>query len=249
MGGARERGDAPADAGAAGRPPLPRVPGPVPDRRRLRGGAGRRRRAASGRASATTAAPSVCTPRARVIVEDGTAGPSRRDYAGLAASPASGRTRRGRCWRSPSRPTSPWSTPTWHVCWRAWAGAASTAGEVQRLADAAVPHGRGWAWNQAALDLGALVCRRRPRCTACPLRAGCRWQGSCEPDPAVAPRASAPGSLPSKARTGRVGVGSSPPSATARCRAGHGRGDGLARRPTAGRTGGGDTRRRRPRRP
>ncbi len=57
--------------------------------------------------------------------------------------------------------------------------------EAQVLADQLVPRGKGWAWNQAMLDLGALVCRRRsPHCNACPWRADCRWAGS-GPDPAA----------------------------------------------------------------
>jgi A/G-specific adenine glycosylase len=60
--------------------------------------------------------------------------------------------------------------------------------EVQAAADALVPAGEGWAWNQAMLDLGATVCTaRRPRCASCPLRRGCAWRatGLLEPDPAV----------------------------------------------------------------
>jgi A/G-specific adenine glycosylase len=56
----------------------------------------------------------------------------------------------------------------------------------QATADALVPPGRGWAWNQAVLDLGATVCRARPACAACPLAAGaCAWRvaGLPEPDP------------------------------------------------------------------
>ncbi|MGZ4682032.1 MAG: A/G-specific adenine glycosylase [Acidimicrobiales bacterium] len=59
--------------------------------------------------------------------------------------------------------------------------------EVQALADLAVPAGRGWEWNQAVLDLGATVCTSRsPRCTACPVRSVCAWQGGggVDPDPA-----------------------------------------------------------------
>ena len=43
-------------------------------------------------------------------------------------------------------------------------------------------------WNQGLLDLGATVCTKRaPRCTECPARVWCAWQGrGCvEPDPAV----------------------------------------------------------------
>jgi len=33
-----------------------------------------------------------------------------------------------------------------------------------------------WSFNQAVMELGALVCTaRRPRCTACPVRAACRF--------------------------------------------------------------------------
>jgi A/G-specific adenine glycosylase len=34
---------------------------------------------------------------------------------------------------------------------------------------------RPGAWNQALMDLGRAVCRPRPRCGECPLRAGCRF--------------------------------------------------------------------------
>ena len=55
---------------------------------------------------------------------------------------------------------------------------------VQALADARVPAGRGWAWNQAMLDLGATVCTSRaPRCTACPLARDCAWWSAGRPDP------------------------------------------------------------------
>ena len=68
-----------------------------------------------------------------------------------------------------------------------WAGRALSAREVQAAADAAVPCGEAWAWNQALLDLGAMVCTRRsPDCAACPVAAGCRWYeaGRPAPDPA-----------------------------------------------------------------
>ena len=57
--------------------------------------------------------------------------------------------------------------------------------EVQALADAWLPVGDAWAWNQGMLDLGATVCTARgPRCGACPLATTCAWQGRGE-DPAV----------------------------------------------------------------
>jgi len=63
---------------------------------------------------------------------------------------------------------------------------------TQQAADALVPPGRGWEWNQGVLDLGATVCRPRPRCDACPLAqaGGCAWRASGlnSPDPWPRPR-------------------------------------------------------------
>lgn len=68
-----------------------------------------------------------------------------------------------------------------------WEGKRLTARAAQAAADAALPVGRAWAWNQAMIDLGAAVCTRRaPRCSDCPVRPGCAWHqaGNAEPDPA-----------------------------------------------------------------
>ena len=45
----------------------------------------------------------------------------------------------------------------------------------------------GWAWNQALMDLGAMLCRPVPRCGECPIAAGCVWRGDANrpPDPAA----------------------------------------------------------------
>jgi len=52
-------------------------------------------------------------------------------------------------------------------------------------ADALVPPRRGWWWNQAMLDFGALVClKRAPRCESCVVRSSCAWRGS-GADPAI----------------------------------------------------------------
>jgi A/G-specific adenine glycosylase len=62
------------------------------------------------------------------------------------------------------------------------------AGEVQWRADDLVPRQRGWAWNQAVLDLGATVCTRlAPRCDRCPVMDHCGWHtaGRAAPDPAA----------------------------------------------------------------
>ena len=70
---------------------------------------------------------------------------------------------------------------------RAVTGERLTPTRAQRLADALVPDGAAWAWNQTVLDLGATVCvARAPRCGACPITASCAWyaRGLDEPDPA-----------------------------------------------------------------
>ncbi len=56
---------------------------------------------------------------------------------------------------------------------------------AQDLADACVPVGHGWEWNQAILDLGATICTKRaPKCSSCPVFDGCAHQGVGD-DPAV----------------------------------------------------------------
>jgi A/G-specific adenine glycosylase len=54
--------------------------------------------------------------------------------------------------------------------------------ELQREADALVPAGRAWEWNQHLMDLGALVCTAHdPSCGRCWLHDGCRWDGELWP--------------------------------------------------------------------
>ena len=51
----------------------------------------------------------------------------------------------------------------------------STRRRLQQLADALVPQGRAGTFNEALMELGALVCRpKNPRCNDCPLRPYCR---------------------------------------------------------------------------
>lgn len=59
--------------------------------------------------------------------------------------------------------------------------------EAQAAADQVVPEGAGWWWNQAMLDLGALLCRSRtPGCATCPVARWCQWRGDDRrSDPAV----------------------------------------------------------------
>lgn len=67
-----------------------------------------------------------------------------------------------------------------------WEGRRLGAKEAQAAADAAVPLGDAWAWNQALLDLAASVCTRRaPCCHDCPVADRCGWAlgGWPAPDP------------------------------------------------------------------
>jgi A/G-specific adenine glycosylase len=57
-------------------------------------------------------------------------------------------------------------------------GRRRTPAELARRLAELLPRDRAAAFNQAMMELGATVCRpRRPRCDACPVRAGCRSQG------------------------------------------------------------------------
>jgi A/G-specific adenine glycosylase len=71
---------------------------------------------------------------------------------------------------------------------RAVAGRRLPVKQAQQLVDAMVPAGKGWAFGQALLDLGATVCvAGDPCCRRCPVRPRCRWAstGSASPDPAA----------------------------------------------------------------
>jgi A/G-specific adenine glycosylase len=71
-----------------------------------------------------------------------------------------------------------------------WEGRPLRPAEAQALADAlvgAAGEQRSWTWNQAVMELGGTVCRRRrPDCSACPVRRWCGWAvaGLAPPDPA-----------------------------------------------------------------
>jgi A/G-specific adenine glycosylase len=73
---------------------------------------------------------------------------------------------------------------------RVWVGpddAPASERDLLQLAEGAVPAGHGWAWNQAIMELGALVCTAsKPRCQICPLRSACRaYAAWCAADEAV----------------------------------------------------------------
>jgi len=79
---------------------------------------------------------------------------------------------------------------------------------LQRAADAALPHGDAVAWNNAVMELGAVVCTARtPACPACP------WVGRCRA--ARDPGHLAATAAPLKAATGKVAYGDpAPPRGT-----------------------------------
>ncbi|NCX59973.1 MAG: A/G-specific adenine glycosylase [Actinobacteria bacterium] len=55
------------------------------------------------------------------------------------------------------------------------AGTSLSARASQELADATLPKGRAWEWNQVLIDFGAQVCTaRNPRCSECAIAGGCR---------------------------------------------------------------------------
>jgi A/G-specific adenine glycosylase len=54
-------------------------------------------------------------------------------------------------------------------------GDATSEASLLTLAQAVVPPGEGWTWNQAIMELGALICTAAaPACWRCPLRPHCR---------------------------------------------------------------------------
>jgi A/G-specific adenine glycosylase len=72
---------------------------------------------------------------------------------------------------------------------RAVTGSCLTHGQAQELADALMPPGASWEWNQALVDLGAMWCTaRRPDCRRCPLSPVCTWANSATARPDPAPR-------------------------------------------------------------
>ncbi|MFQ5645086.1 MAG: A/G-specific adenine glycosylase [Thiogranum sp.] len=76
-----------------------------------------------------------------------------------------------------------------------WPGKAAVLKQLWSLAEAATPHERVAAYNQAMMDLGATLCRRgQPDCAVCPLRSGCaaRWQQRQRDFPAPRPRRTLP---------------------------------------------------------
>ena len=79
------------------------------------------------------------------------------------------------------------------VTGRALPSRSLTAAEL-RLAEELMPAEDALAvrWNQAVMELGALVCTARsPRCEQCPVRDACAWVAAGRPEPVEAPRGQA----------------------------------------------------------
>lgn len=56
-----------------------------------------------------------------------------------------------------------------------WPGQSAVAKKLWQLSDALTPHARVTDYNQAMMDLGAVICtRNKPLCNQCPLAYGCR---------------------------------------------------------------------------
>lgn len=70
---------------------------------------------------------------------------------------------------------------------RAGFGRPLSSAEGWRAAEAMVPTGDGWRFNQSVLDFGATICTARtPSCATCPLRRRCIWLRVGGEDPARA---------------------------------------------------------------
>jgi A/G-specific adenine glycosylase len=53
------------------------------------------------------------------------------------------------------------------------------ASQVSRIAAAWLPHGEAYRWNQALMDIGAIVCRpEHPLCSQCPLARACVYRAN-----------------------------------------------------------------------
>jgi A/G-specific adenine glycosylase len=87
---------------------------------------------------------------------------------------------------------------------RAVAGAPMSRGAAQALADALVAPGRAWDWNQALMEIGAVLCTARaPGCGRCPLAPSCVWCNATEAGPDPAPAGSRQSPFEGSDRQGR----------------------------------------------
>ncbi|MCS7051700.1 MAG: A/G-specific adenine glycosylase, partial [Thermomicrobium sp.] len=78
-------------------------------------------------------------------------------------------------------PVAFWDTNIARVLTRIFLGpeARPSARELDALADQTLPTDHAYEWNQALMELGAVVCLvRRPRCGICPVSDSCRSAGT-----------------------------------------------------------------------
>ena len=135
----------------------------------------------SGRGSATHGVPAICRPPQRSL-SNTTMDCFLTDSRICSSFLESARTRRARSWPSFERDVAVVDTNIARILART-AGERLTPKAAQERADAAVPLGDGWAWNQVFMDLGAGLCRPTPICAECPLVASCAWSAAERPDP------------------------------------------------------------------
>ena len=150
------------------------------------------------------------TRRPAAIVEHHGGARPRRPRRDLLALPGVGPYTARAVLASPSSATSASSTRTSPAC----SPEPSRTGRSARQRPRRWPTtwsraGRGWAHNQAMLDLGAAHCRATPDCRGCPVRRRCAWAADawCEPDPACSPRRRAAESLRGLGPAGPGSVG------------------------------------------
>ena len=66
-----------------------------------------------------------------------------------------------------------------------WSGDRLSSTQAQTMADALVPVGASWAWNQSLFDFAVAICTKRdPNCGGCPVESHCEWRGRGD-DPAA----------------------------------------------------------------
>ena len=198
------------------RPFLDRFPTPAA----LRGRRRSPRSSAGGPGSGTTAGRATCTAAPRRSWTT-TAGACPDSLDALLALPGIGPyTARAVLAFAFERDHGVVDTNTARVLAR-WAGRRLRPREAQAAADASVPPGEAWAWNQAMLDLGASVCRRRDaalrRAARSPTRVAWAAAGCPAPDPADGSAGVSGGAVAaSRAATARAGAAWSRPCAAAR---------------------------------
>ena len=154
------------------------VPGGVPDAGGAGGGAAGRRDPGLGRPRLQPPGGAAARHRAGGRRAAGRAAAGRR-LRGCASWRGWERTPRTPSPASRARPRSAWSTRTCGGCSGGCSprrsGSSRRPGPVlQRFAEAVLPEGRAYAWNQALMDLGATVCTARsPDHDGCPLALQC----------------------------------------------------------------------------